>query len=91
MGWDQSQASYYRGEELGSLGGTTRTHPGSALLFSVSPASMFALLLAPELFVNNLPLSGVQGQPALHSCGLWSLLFLTSRRTKWNLMDMSPF
>lgn len=68
-----------------------RTHLESALSFRVSSASMFVLLLAPELFVNNLPLSKVQGQPALHLCGLWSLLFLTSRRTKWNLMDMSPF
>lgn len=38
------------------------------------------LLLAPELFVNNLPLSKVQGQPALHLCGLWSLLFLTRQK-----------
>ena len=68
---DHSQASYHRGEELGSQGGTMRTHLGSTLSFRVSPASMFVLLLVPELFVNNLPLSKVQGQPALHSCGLW--------------------
>ena len=88
---DHSQASYHRGEELGSQGGTMRTHLGSTPLFRVSPASMFVWLLVPELFVNNLPLSKVQGQPALHSCGLWSFFFLTSRRTELNLMAMSPF
>lgn len=39
------------------------------------PCKHFVLLLAPELFVNNLPFLEVHGQPALHLCGPWSPCF----------------
>lgn len=39
----------------------------------VSPQATW--LLAPELFINNLPLPEVHGQSALHLCILWSPCF----------------